>query len=241
MSTTMAIVNQQILLSDVKVITLEKNRMTTGRRISPIQQLRCIGGCNEFTPDAVQCHNMGSDGNDVQWKCESEMPTNIRFGKLQVICEGYTYPDDPYILQGSCGLEYELIINNVKRDNTIYTTKNDNSIVLSFMFDLLVCIFIFFTLFHIIRWCYYSVYDIDQSHRPPPYNRDYYQHNPPNPTTYMSQSNSGWFNGAILGYLFGSSSRNNTPTNTHISRDYEPDRNNSTIRITTGFANTSRR
>jgi hypothetical protein len=27
---------------------------------------------------------------------------------VDVICEGYEYPDDPYILQGSCGLEYTL-------------------------------------------------------------------------------------------------------------------------------------
>ena len=27
---------------------------------------------------------------------------------MEVICEGYDYPDDPYILKGSCGLEYTL-------------------------------------------------------------------------------------------------------------------------------------
>lgn len=31
-----------------------------------------------------------------------------RFGSVEVICEGYDYPDDPYILKGSCGLEYTL-------------------------------------------------------------------------------------------------------------------------------------
>jgi len=31
-----------------------------------------------------------------------------RFGNVEVICEGYDYPDDPYILKGSCGLEYTL-------------------------------------------------------------------------------------------------------------------------------------
>ena len=36
------------------------------------------------------------------------MDNSYRFGRLDVICEGYDYPDDPYILQGSCGLEYTL-------------------------------------------------------------------------------------------------------------------------------------
>ena len=36
------------------------------------------------------------------------MDNLYRFGNVEVICEGYDYPDDPYILKGSCGLEYTL-------------------------------------------------------------------------------------------------------------------------------------
>ncbi len=32
----------------------------------------------------------------------------MRFGELAVNCEGYDYPDDPFILVGSCGVEYKL-------------------------------------------------------------------------------------------------------------------------------------
>ena len=32
----------------------------------------------------------------------------FRFGNIEVVCEGYDYPDDPFILKGSCGLEYTL-------------------------------------------------------------------------------------------------------------------------------------
>jgi hypothetical protein len=32
------------------------------------------------------------------------MPKKYKFGKLSVSCEGYAYPDDPYILAGSCGV-----------------------------------------------------------------------------------------------------------------------------------------
>ena len=32
----------------------------------------------------------------------------FRFGNVEVVCEGYVYPDDPFILKGSCGLEYTL-------------------------------------------------------------------------------------------------------------------------------------
>ena len=44
---------------------------------------------------------MGSDGFDVQWECKTEMDDSYRFGKIQVSCEGYDYPNDPYILKGT--------------------------------------------------------------------------------------------------------------------------------------------
>jgi hypothetical protein len=32
------------------------------------------------------------------------MPKMYKLGALNVLCEGYTNPDDPYILNGSCGV-----------------------------------------------------------------------------------------------------------------------------------------
>ncbi|KAF9186039.1 hypothetical protein BGZ51_002283 [Haplosporangium sp. Z 767] len=92
--------------------------MTTGRRTSPVPQLNCVGGnaCGDFEPEVVQCTNTGFDGSDVQWKCQADLPHNLRFGQLDVYCEGYNHPDDPYVLKGSCGLEYKLYYTNV-RDN----------------------------------------------------------------------------------------------------------------------------
>lgn len=40
-----------------------------------------------------------------------------RFGKVEVSCEGYNNPDDPYILRGSCGLEYTLELTAEGRQN----------------------------------------------------------------------------------------------------------------------------
>ena len=32
------------------------------------------------------------------------MDNKYRFGRIDVNCEGYDYPDDAYILRGSCGV-----------------------------------------------------------------------------------------------------------------------------------------
>lgn len=100
----------KVLLKDVQVLTLKAGQMTTGRRSSPVSQLNCVGGSakGQFNPQVVQCYNRGWDGQDVQWECKSDMDNLYRFGSVEVICEGYDYPDDPYILKGSCGLEYTL-------------------------------------------------------------------------------------------------------------------------------------
>lgn len=123
--------NERIRLEALKVITLYHGRLTNGRRSAPVPQvvslslavsfmrahvfsvffnhfqLQCVGGtagCSAFTPQVVQCRNMGSDGYDVQWECKTDMSNKYRFGRIDVNCEGYDYPNDPFILRGSCGV-----------------------------------------------------------------------------------------------------------------------------------------
>ncbi|KAI1238453.1 hypothetical protein IHE44_0013185 [Lamprotornis superbus] len=64
-------------------------------------------GCSRV-PEVVQCYNKGWDGYDVQWQCRADLENAYRFGQMEVSCEGYDYPDDPYILRGSCSLLFSL-------------------------------------------------------------------------------------------------------------------------------------
>jgi len=100
----------KVKLKDIDVITLHSGSMTTGRRSSPVPQLNHKGSSsfNQYLPSTVQCYNRGHDGYDVQWECVAELPAEVKFGQINVLCEGFDYPDDPYILRGSCGLEYTL-------------------------------------------------------------------------------------------------------------------------------------
>lgn len=45
------------------------------------------------------------------------MIKTYRFGTIDVICEGYDYPDDPYVLKGSCGV-CVYIVKSIYRTNT---------------------------------------------------------------------------------------------------------------------------
>ncbi|KAH4000347.1 hypothetical protein HBH70_029970 [Parastagonospora nodorum] len=104
----------KVKLSNVQSLTLRKDLETSHRRVSSIPQLKCIGGSGRghYEIDVMRCKNAGADydENNIQWTCTASLPEEFKLGSTDVICEGYDYPEDPYILKGSCGVEYRLVL-----------------------------------------------------------------------------------------------------------------------------------
>ncbi|CZT21805.1 uncharacterized protein RCC_07671 [Ramularia collo-cygni] len=103
-----------VLLSKVRSLTLRDGYETSHRRVSAMPQLNCVGGNAKglYDVEEMRCKNSGSqyDAEDVQWTCQASLPPEFKLGSTEVMCEGYDSPDDPYILKGSCGVEYRLIL-----------------------------------------------------------------------------------------------------------------------------------
>jgi len=200
--------HKKIKLKDVQVLTLHHGQMTTGRRTSPVPQLQCVGGsagCGHFQPHTVQCRNKGFDGRDFQWECKSEMASDYKFGKLQVSCEGFDYPDDSYILVGSCGLEYEIDLTKPYQQNWNFSKSNhhDNSAIILFLFG---AIFIWV----VVRWIRQNVGDDDRSRhgpQPPPYGPQPPPYGP-QPPPYGPQPPPYGFKPHCQGPSYGTSSHN---------------------------------
>ena len=110
----------KIKLSNIDALTFRFSEMTTGRRSAPLPQLKCTGACSG-SPKTIQCKNIGTDGIDVQWDCTTDLPNNLKFGIVNVNCEGFDFPNDPFILEGSCQLQYELMYKN----NVNYSNLNE--------------------------------------------------------------------------------------------------------------------
>ncbi|KAJ3169895.1 Store-operated calcium entry-associated regulatory factor [Geranomyces variabilis] len=102
--------DNKVLMTDIQALTLYKGRKTTGQRTSPVPQFKCVGGdaCRDAQPDVIQCRVTGLNGREPQWRCEAELQDLYKFGTTEVVCEGYDYAEDPYVLAGSCGVEYTL-------------------------------------------------------------------------------------------------------------------------------------
>lgn len=105
-----------ILLSKVKTLTLHGDQKTTARRSSAVPQLKCVGGSGKgyYDVDVMRCSNQGSeyDAEDIQWTCQASLPPEFKLGSTDVVCEGYDGSEDPYVLKGSCGVEYRLVLTD---------------------------------------------------------------------------------------------------------------------------------
>ncbi|KAK4173477.1 transmembrane protein [Triangularia setosa] len=119
-----------ILLSNVRSLTLNAHAKTTSRRVSPIPQLKCASPRKLCSlPEAAQittmrCTNTGSSytSEDIEWSCTASLPSTLRLDRTEVICEGYDSPDDPYVLKGSCGVEYTLSLTDEGRERYPHLT-----------------------------------------------------------------------------------------------------------------------
>lgn len=105
-----------ILLSNVQTLTLRDHRMTSSRRVAPMPQLSCTGPskkiCDLYQIETMRCTNQGYDYDeeDVQWTCTASLPSEFKLGATDVVCEGYRNSNDKWVLKGSCGVEYRLLL-----------------------------------------------------------------------------------------------------------------------------------
>eukprot|EP00035_Acanthoeca_spectabilis_P004694 m.106220 g.106220 ORF g.106220 m.106220 type:complete len:284 (-) comp12689_c0_seq1:357-1208(-) len=105
-------VQSKVLIENITELSLSRGAITTGRRSPGVPQMQCLSGCGYHEPSSIQCVNTGSFIGEPQWECTADLSIHWRFGSTMVICEGFDYPEDPFVLKGSCGLEYRLVRSN---------------------------------------------------------------------------------------------------------------------------------
>ncbi|KZT21990.1 DUF1183-domain-containing protein [Neolentinus lepideus HHB14362 ss-1] len=153
----------RVALATIPALTFYKDELTAARRSAPVQQLTCLGkACHLYTPDVVRCTNLGGSGTDVDWKCEADLPESLRFGRVQVSCEGWEGPGDAYVLKGSCGLEYRLVEvpgalrtdkHAIRQLSTRLTRWWNDANVGNIIFMILWTAILLFILYHLLKSC----------------------------------------------------------------------------------------
>lgn len=121
-----------ILLSNVESLTFRAGKMTASRRVSPVPQLNCVGPshvCKLYHVDVMRCTNEGAeyDAETIQWACRAALPEYFKLGSTDVSCEGYASRDDPYVLKGSCGVDYRLLLTDKGEEKFGHRHRNSFS------------------------------------------------------------------------------------------------------------------
>jgi len=150
----------QVELAKILSLIFYKDAYTAARRTSALPQLVCVGKpCRLFQPDVIRCVNLGGGyGTNVDWKCEADLPDSLRFGKVEVSCEGWSRPGDPYVLKGSCSLEYRIVqvpgsLRDGSTDSPIFDPKSyDWPTILFYILWIGVLIIILYSLFRSCFW-----------------------------------------------------------------------------------------
>ena len=80
----------------------------------------------------MRCKNEGADydDNNIQWTCSASLPEEFKLGSTDVTCEGFESSDDPFVLKGSCGVEYRLLLT--EKGERKYDMTNDEDLWGSF-------------------------------------------------------------------------------------------------------------
>ena len=124
-----------VLLPKISSLTLRAGKSTSSRRVASVPQLKCVGPssvCSLYHVDIMRCKNEGADydDNDIQWTCTASLPEEFKLGGTDVSCEGYESSEDPYILKGSCGVEYRLLLT--QKGEAKYGKSSDDDFWSSF-------------------------------------------------------------------------------------------------------------
>ncbi|MCO5593700.1 hypothetical protein L7F22_047717 [Adiantum nelumboides] len=74
-------------------------------------------------------HHSDSTPSPPLLQCSADLPHSIRMGRVEVGCEGWDHSSDPYILKGSCGLEYTLLKSFDDGQSQSYQSTSCESII----------------------------------------------------------------------------------------------------------------
>ncbi len=134
-------------------LTFYAGAQTTSAKNLPIAQLTCNGGNGcKYGDDVktVQCTCTGIDDyKNPQWKCQSDLPSDIELGKVLVSCEGCATSSSQFLV-GSCGLYYDLNYDS-NGDFSTYDDNNDNDN--KFFSNFVRFLIVFFEIIFVVVMC----------------------------------------------------------------------------------------
>jgi hypothetical protein len=116
---------ERVLLAQIDKLYFHTGTMTNAQRGPPIPQITCwdTNGLCWDKPLQITCSNLGIGKSGIEWDCVgSNWHDNTwALKNVAISCEGYQDKDDPYVLEGSCGVSFYVDkTNKIKLVNQNY-------------------------------------------------------------------------------------------------------------------------
>lgn len=146
-----------------QTLLFQYGQHTTCSRTSPIYKLNCVDGntpesfglCSKYSQliTNIKCENSGTDeSNNVVWKCNGILPSNVALGTTTVSCEGCTSSSDKLKISGSCGIFYQLVKKPISSPTS--TTKTELKYNLVNGYTVIICFILgVFLVIGLIKCC----------------------------------------------------------------------------------------
>jgi len=116
--------------------------------------MNCLGPlCDMHQPKTIRCDNVGGKGLDVKWNCAANLPDYLSIGHTKIECEGFSRPQDEYVLRGSCTIEYSLVRHPrpIRKDGTFIMSIEDQFINPATIFTMVWVLVLFMILYSLIK------------------------------------------------------------------------------------------
>ena len=90
------------------MLIFERNQQTTSLKGEHYPQLIAREGSVKTDIEEIVCRQLGTEGDDLLWKCRTHLDEQYTLAEAEVSCEGWSGPGDRMIVPGSCLVEYKI-------------------------------------------------------------------------------------------------------------------------------------
>lgn len=158
----------RVHMSDINAVTFTSGYRTRSRRGETYPQMQLDRhtprAIRRASPSSIQCYQQAYNAfnGESHWECVADLPRGVKLGNFHISCEGYDYPGDEFVLDGSCAINYRLerAKSSYKYSSSFTPITEKRSFELS---EMLVVVFIVVVFIVLIKGC--SMYhDTTASH-----------------------------------------------------------------------------
>jgi len=107
----------RVRMDHLRMLEFTRDERAISKHGAGPMQLECVGGrawFDRYRLDKALCTRQEND-----WVCETEVVHGYTISNVKVVCEGYDSPNDAFVVDGSCNMQYEIEHNEERKPHNM--------------------------------------------------------------------------------------------------------------------------